>query len=285
MLCQCRNEVLGWLASIGAERQITDKAAKVPQLTENDWLDLQPKSRKAAVKQVASKPKHPPGKPTHPSSTPQAQQKQHQQQLQHSQRSSQHAKSNAMRATPSNTNPMSKDPAPLDSSKKAAGRPKKRARTREACEYCDKSTHDSEDCPVKLAAEEGSEAEISEDDQSCDQLNEPAHGHTHGGAHGGPHDHMGTDAAEPAPDSAQEESDSEDEEADQEPSVAPEPLRHETVVRREPGREVSFSPEVQDAYKHDPELLVSMCQPVSQFWCDRLVEYWCFMSFLTPPQQ
>ncbi len=59
VLSKCRNEVLVWLASIGAEHMVpAKKASNLPTLTEDDWLRLQPKAAKAAVvaKEAAEKP-------------------------------------------------------------------------------------------------------------------------------------------------------------------------------------------------------------------------------------
>lgn len=212
--------MLGWLASIGAERQITDKTAKVPQLTDDEWTKLQPKSRKAVAKQAAVTSKKPSAK---------LKQQQQPRNVAVAQPAAAHKPPSAAAAS---KHAIEQEPT----NRKATARPRKKAKTREACEYCSKTTHDSEDCPIKLAAEEGSEAEISEDDDPHDQ----PHGHPHGRLN----DPMDTDGAEPAPDSAEEESGSE-EEPKPEPVVAPAPLRHETIVRRNPGREVPFSPEVQ----------------------------------------
>lgn len=216
----CRNEVLGWLASIGAEKQITDKAAKVPQLSEDDWIQLQPKSKKAAAKQSAVTPKQPAAKPK-----------------QQAQPRSIAVAHPAAAHKPSSIIAASKESTQQGpTSKKLTARPRKKAKTHDACEYCGKTTHDSEDCPIKLAAEEGSEAEISDDDQPQEQ----SHGHPHGQSH----DDVDMDAAEPAPDSAEEESACE-EEAQPGPSVAPIPLRPDTIVKRNPVRDIAFSPEVQ----------------------------------------
>lgn len=227
VLPSCRNEVLGWLASIGAERQITDKAAKVPQLSEEDWLKLQAKPRKAALKpSAASKPKQPPSKP------------QQQQQAAQQQRVAATAQPATPKVPPiSAVTTSTTGGTPEFTSKKASGRPRKKAKMREPCEYCSKTTHDSEECPIKLAAEEGSEGDISEDDQPHDQ--------PHGQAHAQPCESMDVDtsAAEPAPSSDMEAGN--EEEAELAPSAALAPLRHDTIVRRNPGRELSFSPEVQ----------------------------------------
>lgn len=103
--------------------------------------------------------------------------------------------------------------------------------------YCSKTTHASDDCPIKLAAEEGSEAEISDDDpvHEDDALHEPA---------------AVAPSSEDAGDAegAEDESDREEAELQAAPpkaAAAPAPLQHEHVVRRNPGREASFSPEVQ----------------------------------------
>lgn len=59
ILSICRNEVLAWLASIGAEHMVpAKKATNLPTMTEDDWLRLQPKAAKAAVaaKEAAEKP-------------------------------------------------------------------------------------------------------------------------------------------------------------------------------------------------------------------------------------
>ena len=58
---------------------------------------------------------------------------------------------------------------------------RKKAKLREICQYCNKTSHASEDCPIKLAAEEGygsEDAEISgsenvEDDAEPQSSSEP----------------------------------------------------------------------------------------------------------------
>ena len=46
----CRNEVVAWLASIGAERSVpTKKQTGVPTLSEEQWQQLQPKANRAAA--------------------------------------------------------------------------------------------------------------------------------------------------------------------------------------------------------------------------------------------
>lgn len=84
---------------------------------------------------------------------------------------------------------------------------RKKAKLREICQYCNKTSHASEDCPIKLAAEEGygsEDAEIS--------------------------------GSENAEDDAEPQSSSE-----------PETTRHqpESINRAPPGRSNSYSPEVQ----------------------------------------
>ena len=66
ILAECRNEVLVWLASIGAEHMVpAKKATSFPTMTEDDWLKLQPKAAKAAVaaKEAAEKPSQTAAKP------------------------------------------------------------------------------------------------------------------------------------------------------------------------------------------------------------------------------
>ena len=51
----CRNEVVAWLASIGAERSVpTKKQTGLPTLSEEQWQQLQPKAARAAI--VAKEP-------------------------------------------------------------------------------------------------------------------------------------------------------------------------------------------------------------------------------------
>lgn len=51
----CRNEVVAWLASIGAERTVpTKKQTGLPILSEEQWQQLQPKTGRAAI--VAKEP-------------------------------------------------------------------------------------------------------------------------------------------------------------------------------------------------------------------------------------
>lgn len=46
----CRNEVVAWLASIGAERSVpAKKQTGVPSLSEEQWQQLQPKANRAAA--------------------------------------------------------------------------------------------------------------------------------------------------------------------------------------------------------------------------------------------
>lgn len=182
-----KNEVLVWLASIGAEHMVpAKKATSFPTMTEDDWLKLQPKAAKAAVaaKEAAEKP-------------------------------SQTA------AKPKETAPKAKELAPKakeTAASKPKGRPRKKAKVREICMYCSKTSHASEDCPVKLAAEEG---HGSEDEEISN-------------------------------------SEGEDKEAEAEQSCEPETMRHQPAAapqRSQSGRDASYSPEVQDAYEHDPDLL------------------------------
>lgn len=68
----CRNEVVGWLASIGAEKNVPTKKQKgLPTLSEEQWEQLQPKAGRAAI--VAKEPtsvqhKEPVSKAKEPSS-------------------------------------------------------------------------------------------------------------------------------------------------------------------------------------------------------------------------
>ena len=83
---------------------------------------------------------------------------------------------------------------------------RKRAKVREPCVYCSKTSHASEDCPVKLAAEEGD----------------------------------GSDDAEIS------NSDGEGAEAEPRQSSQPETLRHQSAAtQRQSGSNTSCSPEVQ----------------------------------------
>lgn len=181
-----KQEALGWLASIGADHAVpANKDTKLPTLSDEQWLRLQPQSGRPAIaaKQAAAKPKEIALKPKEAASKPQE--------------------------TAPN---KAKDTAP-----KPKGKSRKKAKIREICMYCSKTTHASEDCPVKLAAEEGygsEDAEIS---------------HSEAGAS----------------------------EADPEQISEPETLRHQPAVTQQsqPGRDTSYSPEVQDAYEHDPDLL------------------------------
>ena len=51
----CRNEVVAWLASIGAEKSVpTKKQTGLPTLSEEQWVQLQPKASRAAI--VAHEP-------------------------------------------------------------------------------------------------------------------------------------------------------------------------------------------------------------------------------------
>lgn len=58
---------------------------------------------------------------------------------------------------------------------------RKKAKLREICQYCNKTSHASEDCPIKLAAEEGygsedaaiSGSEDDEDDAEPESSSEP----------------------------------------------------------------------------------------------------------------
>ena len=67
----CRNEVVAWLASIGAERSVpTKKQTGLPALSEEQWQQLQPKAGRAAIvaKELAAvQPKEPPTKAKEPS--------------------------------------------------------------------------------------------------------------------------------------------------------------------------------------------------------------------------
>ncbi|DBB00031.1 TPA: hypothetical protein ACH3X1_013890 [Trebouxia sp. C0004] len=172
-----KNEVLVWLASIGAEHMVpAKKATNLPTMTEEDWLRLQPKAAKAAVaaKEAADKP-------------------------------SQFA------AKPKETAPKAKELAPKGketAASKPKGRPRKKAKVREICMYCSKTSHASEDCPVKMAAEEG---HGSEDEEISN-------------------------------------SEGEDQEAEAEQSSKPETIKHHPAAapqRSQPGRDASYSPEVQ----------------------------------------
>ncbi len=85
---------------------------------------------------------------------------------------------------------------------------RKKAKVREICMYCSKTSHASEDCPVKLAAEEG---HGSEDEEISN-------------------------------------SEGEDKEAEAEQSSEPETIRHQPAAapqRSQSGRDASYSPEVQ----------------------------------------
>jgi len=85
---------------------------------------------------------------------------------------------------------------------------RKKAKVREICMYCSKTSHASEDCPVKLAAEEGHGTEDEEISNS----------------------------------------EGEDNEAEAEQSCEPETIRHQPAVaphRSQSGRDASYSPEVQ----------------------------------------
>lgn len=84
---------------------------------------------------------------------------------------------------------------------------RKKAKVREICQYCSKTSHASEDCPVKLAAEEGygsEDAEISN-------------------------------------------SEGEEDEAEAQQSSEPVAAQHQppAALRSQPGRDMSYSPEVQ----------------------------------------
>lgn len=68
----CRNEVVGWLASIGAEKSVLTKKQKgLPTLSEEQWEQLQPKAGRAAVvakEPTSLHPKEPVAKAKEPSS-------------------------------------------------------------------------------------------------------------------------------------------------------------------------------------------------------------------------
>lgn len=85
---------------------------------------------------------------------------------------------------------------------------RKKAKVREICQYCSKTSHASEDCPIKLAAEEGYGSEDEEISGS---------------------ENHAEDHAEP--------------EASSEPETAPQVPA--STKRSVPGRDNSYSPEVQ----------------------------------------
>ena len=68
----CRNEVVAWLASIGADKSVpTKKQTGLPTLSEEQWLQLQPKAGRVAIgakEPAAVQPKEPPTKAKEPSS-------------------------------------------------------------------------------------------------------------------------------------------------------------------------------------------------------------------------
>ena len=103
---------------------------------------------------------------------------------------------------------------------------RKKAKLREICQYCNKTSHASEDCPIKLAAEEGygsEDAEIS--------------------------------GSEDAEDDAEPQSSSE-----------PETTRHQpaSVSRAVPARSNSYSPEVQASSDVFCSVLLAGCSALAK---------------------
>ena len=103
---------------------------------------------------------------------------------------------------------------------------RKKAKLREICQYCNKTSHVSEDCPIKLAAEEGygsEDAEISGSEN-------------------------GEDDAEP------------------QSSSEPETTRHqpESINHAVPGRSNSYSPEVQASNGMFHVARLACCSPFSK---------------------
>ena len=69
-----RQEALGWLASIGADHAVpANMDTKLPTLSDEQWLRLQPQSGRPAIaaKQAAAKPKEIALKPKEAASKPQ----------------------------------------------------------------------------------------------------------------------------------------------------------------------------------------------------------------------
>ena len=99
---------------------------------------------------------------------------------------------------------------------------RKKAKVREICMYCSKTSHASEDCPVKLAAEEGSGSDDAEISNSEGDDNEP--------------------------------------EAEQ--SSEPDTMRHQPAAAQlsQSGRDTSYSPEVQASTQpHNCNIAFAAC--------------------------